>query len=80
MFSLADVTHLCLDFLSALSIFLAKETDRVPTLSCLSLSLKSSLLLCQLTAASVLYFASLCGQIHLCHSLSKIVTMQQLPQ
>ena len=27
----------------------------------------------------VLDWASFCGQIHLCHSLSKIVTMQQLP-
>lgn len=59
MFSLADVTHLCLDFLSALSIILAQEMEQVPTIPRLSfsLSLKSSLLSCQPTAASALDFA-----------------------
>lgn len=58
MFSPADVTHLCLDFRSALSIILAKEMNRVPTTYHPSFSLKSShFLSCQLTAALALDFA-----------------------
>lgn len=80
MFPLADVTHLCLDFWSGLSIVLTGDMDWVPATSRPSFALKSSLLSRQLAAALALDFESLCGQIHLCHSLSKIVTMQQLPQ
>lgn len=88
MFSLADMTRVCFETLSASSLQEKLTKSKLP-LVFLFLSPPShtrSLVPCQLTAALVevkreaLHFASLCGQIHLCHSLSKIVTMQQLPQ